>query len=68
MKWQQWLKGLVGAIVGGVSNSIVLMIVDPSTFNLGEGLPILGKVAIVSGILSAAMYLKKSPVPPNNGG
>jgi hypothetical protein len=66
MTWQVWLKGLAGAVIGGAANSIVLMIVDPLTFNLAEGLPKLETVAIVSAIISAAMYLKQSPLP--NGG
>uniref|UniRef100_A0A6H1Z9Q6 Uncharacterized protein n=1 Tax=viral metagenome TaxID=1070528 RepID=A0A6H1Z9Q6_9ZZZZ len=63
MNWQVWLKGLVSAIVGGAANAIVLMIADPLTFNLQEGLPKLYTVAIVSAIVSAAMYLKQSPLP-----
>lgn len=57
-----WLKGLIAAVVGGVANTITVMVVDPSAFNLND-LPKLGKVAIVSAILSAAFYLKQSPIP-----
>jgi len=63
MNWQLWLKGLISAVIGGAANSIVLMIADPQTFNLAEGLPKLKMVAIVSAIVSAAMYLKQSPIP-----
>ena len=61
-----WFKGLIAAFIGGAANAVVLMIVDPATFNIKEGLSKVGTVALVSGIVSAAMYLKKSPVP--NGG
>jgi hypothetical protein len=46
-----------------VSNTIVLMIADPLTFNLGEGIDKLVTVAATSAIVAAAMYLKQSPIP-----
>ncbi len=58
-----WLKGLVSAIIGGAANSIALMIADPQTYNLQAGLGKLETVAITSALLSAAMYLKQSPIP-----
>lgn len=62
-KWTHWLKGLVAAVIGGASNSITLIIVNPEHFNLQAGLKNLLTVAGTSAILSAAMYLKKSPLP-----
>lgn len=59
----KWLKGLLSAIIGGAANSVTVMIVDPMAFNLETGLKKVGTVALVSGILSAAMYLKQSPMP-----
>lgn len=58
-----WVKGLIAAIIGGVSNTIVLMIADPLNFNLGEGIDKLITVAATSAIVAAAMYLKQSPIP-----
>lgn len=58
-----WAKGLIAAIIGGVSNTIVLMIADPLNFNLGEGIDKLITVAATSAIVAAAMYLKQSPIP-----
>lgn len=58
-----WLKGLAAAIIGGASNSITLIIVNPQQFNLQAGLKNIVAVASTSAILSAAMYLKKSPLP-----
>ena len=58
-----WLKGLLSAIIGGAANSVTVMIVDPATFNIEEGLSKVGSVALISAIVAAAMYLKKSPVP-----
>jgi len=58
-----WLKGLVGALIGGAANSITVMVVDPVNFNLDDGLQKLGVVTMVGAVLSAAMYLKQSPLP-----
>lgn len=58
-----WLKGLISAVIGGAANAVVLMIADPLTFNFQEGWPKLQTVIIVSAIVSAAMYLKQSPIP-----
>ena len=63
MNWQAWLKGLLSAAIGAAANSVTLMIADPATFNLGEGLSKVGTVAAVSAIVAAALYLKQSPLP-----
>jgi len=57
-----WVKGLLSAIIGGAANGITLMLIDPLNYNLSEGLGKLGTVALVSAIISAAMYLSKSPI------
>lgn len=59
----KWIKGLISAIIGGAANAVTVMVVDPLAFNLGEGLSKLASVALVSAIVSAAMYLKQSPLP-----
>ena len=61
-----WLKGLLAAIVGGIANTITLMTADPLTFNLTDGSRKLLTVALTSAIVSAAMYLKQSPIPEDN--
>lgn len=58
-----WLKGLFAAIIGGAANSITLIIVSPTEFNLQAGLKNLITVGATSAILGAAMYLKQSPLP-----
>ena len=58
-----WLKGLLAALIGGAANAITVMIVDPSNFNLEEGIGMLTTVAAVGAVFNAAMYLKQSPVP-----
>ena len=63
LDWSKWFKGLAAAVVGGCCNTVVAMIVDPVAFNF-QDLPKLGKVVLLSGLISAALYLKQSPVPP----
>lgn len=64
MNFRLWGRGLVAAIIGAVGNGIVVVIVDPTTFNLFQGgATNLGKVALVSAILSAGLYLKEHPDP-----
>ena len=58
-----WIKGLIAAVIGGISNTVVLMIADPLNFNLQEGLDRLLTVAATSAIVSAFAYLKQSPIP-----
>ena len=58
-----WVKGLVAAVVGGAANAVTTVIVAPDTFNFQGGLGKLGAVAGASALVSAAMYLKQSPVP-----
>lgn len=60
--WRNYLLGLGAAVVNGAAGAIALVIVDPLTFNLQEGLGKLLTAAAVSGILAAANYLKQ-PFP-----
>jgi len=63
MNWKLWLKGLLSAVIGGAANAVTAMIVDPVAFNIDAGLTKLGTLAGISALVSAAMYLKKSPLP-----
>ena len=67
MDLKVWLKGLISAVIGGAANAVTVMVVDPQNFNLSEGLGKLGTVAAVSAIVAAAMYLKSSPIPFEEG-
>lgn len=61
--WQTWLKGLISAVIGAAANSVTVIIVDPTNFNLQSGISKVGTVAAVSAIVAVAMYLKTSPLP-----
>ena len=63
--WKTWVHGLAAAAIGGGANAVTLIIVEPSKFNAtASGWKNLGTAVLVSGIVSAALYLKQSPVPP----
>lgn len=57
-----WLHGLIAAVIGGLSNAITNIAIDPFTFNFSEGLPKLGQAALISAVVGVALYLKK-PLP-----
>lgn len=58
-----WLKGLLSAAISSAAGSVGLVVVDPKTFNIQEGLANLGTVAAALAIVAVANYLKKSPLP-----
>jgi len=61
-----WLHGLGAAFIGGAATSLATILVDSEKFNIDTlvGLQHLAVVAVVAGIVSAAGYLKQSPLPP----
>jgi hypothetical protein len=62
---KHWLLGLIGGSISSAASTITVMIVDPLKFNLTlDGLKNLGVLILVSGIFGAALYLKQSPIPP----
>lgn len=66
MSWKSirvWLYGLIYSTIGGAANAIVLYSVDENA----RGNPaLLWKFAGFSAIVSAALYLKQSPLPPDD--
>lgn len=58
-----WLKGLLSVFISGCATAVAVMIADPTTFNLEEGAKKTATVALVSGIVAVANYLKQSPLP-----
>ena len=67
-----WLHGLLSGIIAGGSNSVVsgiaAMGIAPEQFNLNANLSntvkMMGATFLFSGLLSAFLYLKQSPLPP----
>jgi hypothetical protein len=57
-----WLKGLLSAFIVGISNALTLTVINPSNFNFDD-LGKLALVALVSGLIGMAAYLKQSPMP-----
>ena len=64
MSWQNWIRGLVAAIITGISNAFLASVISPDTFNTSpDGLTKLGTMLLLSGALGMATYLKQSPLP-----
>jgi len=63
-KWEIWAKGLLAALIGGAANAVTAVAVDPMHFGFNL---ITLKLAGAGAVVSALMYLKQSPVPPNGG-
>lgn len=61
--WRHWLRGLIGATIGGGANSISAMVIDPEAFNFGAKWKHTIALTVVSALISAALYLKQSPLP-----
>lgn len=62
--WKVWGRGLMGAAIGGAANAVTAMGFEPTKFNFSEGLSHLLWFAVASAVISACLYLKQSPVPP----
>jgi hypothetical protein len=64
MNWKLWSRGLLAAVLNAVGNSFVIVIIDPTKFNLFQGgAKELATVMIVSGLFGAGLYLKEHPDP-----
>jgi hypothetical protein len=62
--YRTWLRGMIGAIIGGGANGVTVMVIKPEDFNLQTGWPALWQFTLISALISLALYLKTSPVPP----
>lgn len=60
-----WVSGLVAAAVTGVSNAVMLVLVDNDSFNFQDGIGNLLTVCGVQTLIAVAAYLKQSPIPTN---
>lgn len=58
-----WLHGLVAVFIGAFASSIVTTYVAPEAFNFTTQWKRTATVALAMGIVQAAAYLAKSPLP-----
>ena len=63
MNWRAWLHGLGSAFLGGGANVVATMIIDAKDFNVETGIQKILALWFASGLISAALYLKQSPLP-----
>jgi hypothetical protein len=69
LAWGQWFYGLMAGFIGGganaVSSGVAANFLDPNDFAMGstKGLQLMGLTFLGSGVISAAFYLQKHPVP-----
>lgn len=69
MNWDAWLYGLLYGVIGGASNSVYsafgALMVDPKDFAFGsaKSFHLIGWVFAFSGLMSAFLYLKQTPLP-----
>ena len=54
-----WLHGIAAALISGASTGVAGVIVAPEI-----AIVTVAKMAAVSGVIGVAMYLKQSPLPP----
>lgn len=78
MNWTpvgRWVNGLVGGFIGGGSSAVVssftASVLAPDQFNTGAQrdalLTLMGTTFVVSGIVSALLFLKQHPLPDWDG-
>lgn len=75
MNWKSiefWLYGLASAFIGGFSSALAAYVGGPVAKDIGIDVKPLdlkqsAMVAVSAGIISAAFYLKQSPLPKING-
>lgn len=71
LKWADWFRGLIGAFVSGGAGAIGgatgATMLDPTKFNLNDGLGVtmklMGIAFVISAVISLAKFLQTHPVP-----
>ncbi len=65
--WKFWLLGLLNAAIGGAAGGVLMVIVDPTDFNVfGGGLQKLATVCVAFAIVAIAGYVQKHPLPDDD--
>jgi hypothetical protein len=60
---RSWIHGLGAAFIGGSASAITSVVITPEILQWDDGMKRLLKGALIAGFLTAAAYLKKSPLP-----
>lgn len=63
MNFLVWLRSIAAAFVGGVANTVTVIVIDPVAFNFGAQWKKTFAAALTGGVLAVAAYLQKSPFP-----
>lgn len=62
--WKNWGRGLVGAAINSSVTGLSLLALDPNDFNFdATGIAKLAKIAIVTGVAGALLWMKQHPNP-----
>jgi hypothetical protein len=61
MNWKPWLHGLASAAIGGAATAVLAALALPPDQVCFDTL---SKLASIGALLTAAGYLKQSPLPP----
>ncbi len=62
-KFWKWFQGLISVGISAGAGGVAVVVVDPKTFNLHEGIGRLGSVCGVLAVTHMALYLQHSPLP-----
>lgn len=63
MTWRRFGLGLLDASINSAASSVVVIFVDPSTFNFGDGLAKLLTVFAAGALMGGFMWLKNHRLP-----
>lgn len=59
-----WIYALGCAVITGAADGLINMQIAPEVFNLQNGRDALIGTILLKGFIAAALYLKRSPLPP----
>lgn len=66
MTWRHWLRGLLAAVISGSATTVGAVTGASAVGHPLEGEQLAG-AAVGGAVAGAVMYLKQSPVPPDDG-
>lgn len=57
-----WIKGALAAFITSAAGALTAAALDPDHFSTAD-IQHLGLIALISGVVGLAAYLKQSPIP-----